>query len=81
MSYRLHIPTTLDQALKIRRRTDGTYLAAGTVILVNHRHSGDLISLEKIEGLTSIEEDSESIEFKTSEIKSVKEAYSEQESA
>lgn len=61
MSYRLHIPTTLDQALEIRRCTDGTYLAAGTVILVNHRHSGDLISLEKIEGLTSIEEDSESI--------------------
>ena len=56
MSYRLHIPTTLEQALEIRRSTGGTYLAAGTVILVNHRHSEDLISLEKIEGLSSIED-------------------------
>ena len=61
MSYRLHIPTTLDQALEIRRRTGGTYLAAGTVILVNRRHNRDLISLEKIEGLSAMEDGPDSI--------------------
>ena len=57
MSYRLHIPQTLQQALDIQRKTGGTYLAAGTDILVNHRHKEDLIALEKIPGLSSIEED------------------------
>ncbi len=55
MSYRLHIPTTLDEAFETRRKTQGTYLAAGTVILVNHRHAQDLISLERIPGLSGIE--------------------------
>ena len=57
MSYRLHIPQTLQQAVQIKKETDGTYLAAGTDILVNHRHKDDLIALEKIPGLSSIEED------------------------
>ena len=59
MRYRLHIPQTLEQALEIKRKTDGTYLAAGTDILVSHRHKEDLIALEKIPGLCSIEEDKE----------------------
>ena len=57
MSYRLHIPKTLEEALEIRRKTRGTYLASGTVILVNHRHAGDLISLERISGLTGISDE------------------------
>lgn len=61
MRYRLHIPTTPDQALELKRSTGGTYLAAGTVILVNHRHAEDLISLEKIPGLKSIEDSVEAI--------------------
>lgn len=56
MSYNLHIPTTLEEALEIKRKTDGTYLAAGTVLLVNHRHQEDLIALEKIKGLSEIED-------------------------
>ncbi len=57
MSYSLHIPTSLEEALEIRRRTKGMYLAAGTVILVNHRHAQDLISLEKIPGLCGISDE------------------------
>ena len=61
MSFRLHIPTSLEQALEIGRSTGGTYLAAGTVVLVNHRQSGDLISLERIPGLRRIEDKGSSI--------------------
>lgn len=61
MSYRLHIPNTLDQALEIQRNTKGTYIAAGTYILVNHRHAEDLISLEKIPDLASISDEGEAI--------------------
>lgn len=57
MSYRLHIPKTLQEAVQIKKETGGTYLAAGTDILVNHRHKDDLIALEKIPGLSSIEEE------------------------
>lgn len=56
MSYILHIPQTLEQALEIKRKTGGTYLAAGTDILVSHRHKEDLIALEKIPGLSTIED-------------------------
>ncbi len=57
MSYTLHIPTSLEEAFDIRRRTQGTYLASGTVILANHRHAENLISLEKIPGLSGITDD------------------------
>lgn len=61
MSFRLHIPKTLDQALELQRSTKGTYLAAGTVILVNHRHAEDLISLEKIPGLSTISDEGSAV--------------------
>ena len=56
MSYSIHMPLSLQEALDLKRKTGGTYLGAGTVILVNHRHEKNLISLEKIPGLSSIEE-------------------------
>ncbi|MBO4393055.1 MAG: FAD binding domain-containing protein [Spirochaetales bacterium] len=61
MNYRLHIPNTLDQAIESQRKTNGTYIAAGTVILVNHRHAEDLISLEKIPGLSAISDEGDAI--------------------
>ena len=56
MSYNLHIPTTLEEALEIKRKTGGSYLAAGTVLLVSHCHADDLIALERIKGLSEIED-------------------------
>lgn len=56
MKYRLEIADNLSEAYAIWTKTKGTYLAAGTVILVNHAHKDVLISLERIPGLNTIEE-------------------------
>ena len=58
MSFTLHRPRTPEEALLLQKETGGSYLAGGTVTLVNYHRSleigGDIISLEAIPGWDSI---------------------------
>lgn len=63
MHFNLHRPNSIEEAISLYQKTGGTYLAGGTVLLVNH-HSGaeigcDLISLEGIPALGVIQETGE----------------------
>ena len=65
MQFKLHRPNSIEEAVALYRETGGTYLAGGTVLLVN-RHSGadigrHLISLESIAPLRGIRETAEGI--------------------
>jgi len=65
MQFKLHRPNSIEEAVALYRETGGTYLAGGTVLLVDH-HSGkhighDLISLENISSLRGIRETAEGI--------------------
>ena len=58
MSFTLHRPRTPEEALLLQKESGGSYLAGGTVTLVNYHRSleigGDIISLEAIPGWDSI---------------------------
>lgn len=59
MSYTLYRPETVEEAIALQTATGGSYLAGGTVTMVN-RHRGQdvgqhLISLDRIEALKTIE--------------------------
>lgn len=58
MSYHLYRPETAEEAVRLQQTTGGTYLAGGTVTLVNaHRRkniSPDQISLDRIDALRGI---------------------------
>lgn len=59
MSYILHRPTSLQEAISLQLKTGGAYLAGGTVTLVNYHKrravSEDQISLDAIKELRGIE--------------------------
>ena len=65
MHFDLHRPNSVEEALALYRQTGGTYLAGGTVLLVNHHNGADigrhLISLEGIRALHGIQETEEGI--------------------
>ena len=65
MHFDLHRPNSVQQALDLYCKTNGSYLAGGTVLLVNHHRGADigrhLISLEGIEALHGIRETAEGI--------------------
>lgn len=60
MHFDLHRPNSVEEALNLYRQTGGSYLAGGTVLLVNHHNGADigrhLISLEGISALHGIRE-------------------------
>ena len=65
MHFHLHRPNSIEEALVLYQQTGGSYLAGGTVLLVNH-HNGadigrDLISLEGIAPLHGIRETEDAI--------------------
>lgn len=65
MHFHLHRPNSVEEALALYRQTGGSYLAGGTVLLVNH-HNGadigrDLISLEGVCALHGIRETEDAI--------------------
>ena len=59
MSYTLHRPASLQEAISLQERTGGAYLAGGTVTLVNYHKrrtiSEDQISLDALKELRGIE--------------------------
>lgn len=63
---RLHFPTTISEAVSLRKETNGSYIAGGTVLMVNKvigkPVSEDLIALERIPELHEIVETSTTIE-------------------
>ena len=64
---RLHFPTTIEEAIETRKKTNGSYIAGGTVLMVN-RFNGkpvpeDLVALERIPELHRIHETEDSIEI------------------
>ena len=65
MHFRLHRPQSIEEAIALQARTGGTYLAGGTVLLVDRRHGKangeDLISLENLTLLREIRESEEGI--------------------
>ena len=65
MEFDLHRPKSVEEALELYRQTGGSYLAGGTVMLVNHHRGSDigsyLISLEGISALRGIRETEEGI--------------------
>ena len=65
MEFTLHRPKTIEEALALYKQTGGSYLAGGTVLLVNHHKGADigshLISLEGISALHGIRETEEGI--------------------
>ena len=65
MHFDLHRPNSVEEAIALYRETGGTYLAGGTVLLVNHHNGGDigrhLISLERISALRGIRETEDGI--------------------
>ena len=65
MHFQLHRPNSIDEALALYAQTGGSYLAGGTVLLVNHHNGADigrhLISLEGIAQLHGIRETEDSI--------------------
>ena len=65
MHFDLHRPNSVQQALDLYCKTNGSYLAGGTVLLVNHHRGADigrhLISLEGIEALHGIRETADGI--------------------
>ena len=61
MKYRLEIPQTIEQAYITRKNTNGFYLAAGTVLLIQKLENPVLIALEKIPGLDCIEQNGNEI--------------------
>lgn len=65
MQFHLHRPNSIEEALELYRQTGGTYLAGGTVLLVNHHNGADigshLISLEGISALHGIRETADGI--------------------
>ncbi len=65
MHFHLHRPNSIEEALELYRQTGGTYLAGGTVLLVNHHNGADigshLISLEGISALHGIRETADGI--------------------
>ena len=65
MHFDLHRPNSVDEALALYQQTGGSYLAGGTVLLVNHHNGADigrhLISLEGICALHGIRETEDSI--------------------
>ena len=60
MHFRLHRPQSVEEAITLQAQTGGTYLAGGTVLLVDRRHGKaigeDLISLENLASLREIRE-------------------------
>jgi len=63
MKYMIHIPTSLEEAFQTRLQRNGEYLSGGTVVLAGKRHPYDLVSLERIPGLSYIEERSGFLEI------------------
>ena len=65
MQFDLHRPKSIEEALTLSRQTGGSYLAGGTVLLVNHHRGADigshLISLEGIPALHGIRQTDEGI--------------------
>ena len=65
MQFDLHRPKSVEEALELYRQTGGSYLAGGTVLLVNHHRGSDvgshLISLEGISAMQGIRETEEGI--------------------
>lgn len=65
MHFNLHRPNSIEEAISLYQKTGGTYLAGGTVLLVNHHSGADigcaLISLEGIPALGVIQETSETL--------------------
>ncbi len=65
MDFRLHFPTSVKEAVEMKRSTGGSYIAGGTVLLVNHyngkRIASDLICLERVEELHRIVESDDGI--------------------
>lgn len=65
MDFRLHFPTTIAEAVAMKKSTGGSYLCGGTVLLVDHYNgkkiASDLISLEKLDELHRIEESEDTI--------------------
>ncbi|MBR4870133.1 MAG: xanthine dehydrogenase family protein subunit M [Oscillospiraceae bacterium] len=65
MHFDLHRPNSIQEALDLYEKTNGSYLAGGTVLLVNHHRGADigrhLISLEGIAALQGIRETEEGI--------------------
>lgn len=63
MSFLLYTPKTLNEAFEMKKKTDGRYLAAGTVVFVKKPFPSNLISLEKIPELYGIRETETSVEL------------------
>ena len=65
MQFALHRPNSIPEALDLYAQTGGSYLAGGTVLLVNHHKGANigshLISLERISALHGIRETEEGI--------------------
>jgi carbon-monoxide dehydrogenase medium subunit len=65
MHFDLHRPTSVEEALALYQQTGGSYLAGGTVLLVNHHNGADigrhLISLEGVRTLHGIRETEDGI--------------------
>lgn len=65
MQFALHRPNSIEEALALYRQTGGSYLAGGTVLLVNRHNGADigrhLISLENISALHGIRETDDGI--------------------
>lgn len=65
MKFNLHCPETTEEALRLKRETGGAWLAGGTVLLVNAHQgktvNGNLISLEKLDGLCRIRETADAV--------------------
>ncbi len=65
MDFRLHFPTTVEEAVAIKKATGGSYLAGGTILMVDRYHgkpvAKDLVSLERIPALHAIRETDDTI--------------------
>ena len=67
MDFRLHFPATVEDAVAIKKATGGSYLAGGTILMVDRYHgkpvAKDMVSLERIDALHAIKETADTIEI------------------
>lgn len=67
MDFRLHFPSTVEDAVAIKKATGGSYLAGGTILMVDRYHgkpvAKDMVSLERIDALHAIKETADTIEI------------------